>query len=65
MCMYLCQVRDETLEFSLNGITEFSEFSDKNNTILKRLLYSNPLSPVWETEILPLCHRDTANREDS
>ena len=37
----------------------------KNNVILKRLLYWNSLSPVCETETLPLHHRDTANREDS
>ena len=53
------------MEFSLNVFTEFAEFGDKNIIILKRLLGSNPLSPVWETETLPLCHRHTANREDS
>ena len=36
----------------------------QNNNIFKRLLYSNSLSPVWEAEILSLCHRYTANRED-
>ena len=50
-----------TFEFFLNI---FTEFSDKNNIILKRLLGSNSLSPVWETEILPLCHRVTGNRAD-
>ena len=33
--------------------TEFAEFSDKKYIILKRFLYSNPLSPVWEPETLP------------
>ena len=33
-------------EFSQNVFTEFSKFSDRNNIILKRLLYSNQLSPV-------------------
>ena len=52
-------------EFYLNVFTEFSKFSYKNNIILKRLLGLNPISPVSETETLPLSHRDTANREDS
>ena len=47
------------VEFFLNVFTEFSEFSDKNNIILKTLLGLNSLSPAWETEILPLCHRHT------
>ena len=51
-----------TIQFSLNVITEFS---DKNTMILGRLLVSSPLSLVWETDTLPLCHRDTVNREDS
>ena len=45
--------------------SEFSEFSDKNNIIIKKLIYLNLLSPVLETAILPLCHRDTANRKGS
>ena len=36
-------------EFSLNV---FTEFSDKNNIILKRLLYSNLPSPVCEKKRL-------------
>ena len=34
------------LEFFPNVFTEFTEFSDKNIIILKRLVGSNPLSPV-------------------
>ena len=44
--------------FSLNSLNSVT----KDIIILKRLLGSNPLSPVWETETLPLCHRYTANR---
>ena len=43
----------EVIEFFLNV---FTEFSDKNNIILKRLLGSNPCPPVRET--LPLSHMD-------
>ena len=34
---------------SLNSVTKIIIF-------FKRLLYSNPLSPVWEAGTLPLCH---------
>ena len=52
----------DLFEFSLNVFIAFSEFTDKN-IILKRFLYSNPLSPMRETETLPLWRRDTADRE--
>ena len=61
-------VRDNTFEFSLNVFTEFAEFSDKNNIILKVLLKLTLCSlscVTGESETLPLCHRDTASREDS
>ena len=48
-------------EFSLDA---FTEFSDKNNIILKRLLYLNQLSLVKETSTLPQCQEGTGNRED-
>ena len=35
-----------SFKFSLNVFTEFSDFSDKNIIILKRLLGSNSLLPV-------------------
>ena len=35
-----------TFEFFLNIFTEFGEFSDKNNIILKILLGLNPSPPV-------------------
>ena len=47
------------------SLNVFTSFSDKNNIIFKTwLLQSNLLSPVWETETLPLSHRDTTDRED-
>ena len=54
----------ETIEFSLNVFTEFAEFSDKNNIILKRLLGSNHYL-LCERQGLYHCATETANREDS
>ena len=54
------------MEFSLNVFTKFAEFSDKKKLKNQkgRLQDCNPGSPVWETETLPLSHRDTGNRAD-
>ena len=57
------RVVSEKNEFSLNVFTEVSEFSDKNNIILKkRLLYSNLLSLAPENYTLPHCQEGTVNR---
>ena len=58
-CLMLCYFRQSSgleiavLEFFLNVFIEFAKFSHKNNTILKRLLYSNPLSPECNSTTVP------------
>ena len=55
----------------VNGVfPEFAEFSEpkkikrKNEKKWKGLLSLNPPSPVYETEMIPLYHKDTGNRPD-
>ena len=62
MCVFAIGFMIEEIEFFLNVFTEFSEFSDNNKVILKRLLDSNPLSPVRETGTLSLCHRHSSQK---
>ena len=64
-----CNENSGTIEFSLNVFTEFSEFSDKNNIILKSLIHAtlilsdslNSLKPVSSINVLlhlgetPMC----------
>ena len=51
---------NHSIEFSLNVFTQFSEFSDKNKIILKRLLGYL----LCERQALYHCATDTAGRED-
>ena len=54
-------MRDFTKQYlHLNSSAVYTS-SPKNQ---RGLLYLNPLSAVQETEMIPLYHKDTGNRED-
>ena len=56
VCVVEHMIQENYFEFSLNVFTEFSEFSDKNNIILKKgLLYLSLLSLVQEISTLLQC----------
>ena len=52
-------------ELSLNGFTEFAEFSDKIVVISMGGFKPATRPPlVWETGMLPQCRQDTWERDD-